>query len=70
MGASNCAEEAQDMIARVLQRDDPFEQAQILDDINGELDASNLTDRMADAGYGDATKVTASAVLKRLKSKK
>ncbi|WP_420862906.1 PspA/IM30 family protein [Algirhabdus cladophorae] len=68
--SNSSAEEAQEMIARVLQRDDPFEQAQILDDINGDLDASNLTDRMADAGYGDATRVTASAVLERLKSKK
>jgi len=68
--AGSSAEEAQDMIARVLQRDDPFEQAQILDDINGDLDASNLTDRMAQAGFGDATRVTGSAVLDRLKTKK
>lgn len=67
---NSSAEEAQDLIARVLQRDYPFEQAQIMDDINGDLDASNLTDRMADAGFGDATRVTGSAVLDRLKAKK
>jgi len=70
LSKSNSVEEAQDLIARVLGRDDPFEQAQILDDINGDLDASNLTDRMADAGYGNATKVTGAAVLDRLKPKK
>ena len=62
------ADEAQDLIDRVIGKDDPLEQAQILADINAGLDHSGLEDRMADAGYGPSTKVTGKDVLARLKS--
>ena len=61
------ADEAQDLIDRVVGKDDPLEQAQILADINAGLNHSGLEDRMAEAGFGPATKVTASDVLRRLK---
>jgi len=63
-------EEAEELIARVLGRDDPFERSEILADINRDLDGGNLTDRMADAGFGSATRATADDVLARLKSSK
>ena len=63
-------EEAEELIARVLGRDDPFERSQIVAEINRDLNHGSLTDRMADAGYGDATRATAQDVLNRLKSKK
>ena len=63
------AEEAEELIARVLGRDDPFEQSQILQDIDADLDHSNIADRLADEGFGKPTKVTASDVLARLKTK-
>lgn len=62
------ANEAQELIDRVLGQDDPFEQGQILDEIDGDLNHNNLDDRMAAEGYGDATKSTAADVLARLKS--
>ena len=62
------ADEAQDLIDRVIGKDDPLEQAQILADINAGLDHSGLEDRMADAGFGPSTKVTGKDVLARLKS--
>ncbi|WP_299727769.1 PspA/IM30 family protein [uncultured Tateyamaria sp.] len=62
----SAADEAQDLINRVMGKDDPLEQAQILADINAGLDHSNLEDRMAGAGFGNATKVTAREVLDRL----
>lgn len=68
-GASS-VEEAEELIARVLGKDDPFEQSEILSDINRSLDHSSLGDRMADAGYGSSTRVTASDVLGRLKTSK
>lgn len=66
---SSATEEAEELIARVLGRDDPFEQSQIMADINNDLSHGSLTDRMSDAGFGDPTRATAQDVLSRLKSK-
>lgn len=62
--------EAEELIARVLGRDDPFEHSEILAEINHDLDGGSITDRMADAGFGAATRSTADDVLARLKSSK
>ena len=68
-GQSSVAE-AEELIARVLGRDDPFEHSEILAEINHDLDGGSITDRMADAGFGTATRSTADGVLARLKSSK
>lgn len=64
---TSAADEAEDLIARVVGGDDPFEQSQILAGIEADLNHSNLDDRMAAQGFGPATKVTAQQVLERLK---
>lgn len=61
-------EEAEELIARVLNRDDPFEQTQILREIDEGLDRSDMTERLSDAGYGDPLKSTAADVLQRLRA--
>ncbi|MCG7493349.1 PspA/IM30 family protein [Thalassobius sp. Cn5-15] len=61
-------EEAEALIAQVLGADDPFEQAQILDDIDSGLKPDSALNTLADAGYGAAQQVTAAAVLARLKT--
>jgi len=61
-------EEAEELIASVLGRDDPFEHSQILSEIDADLTHHTLEDRMADAGFGPATRSTADAVLARLKA--
>jgi len=61
--------EAEELIGRVLGRDDPFEQTQILADIDESLSHDGVTNRLADAGYGHATRSTADDVLARLKTK-
>jgi phage shock protein A len=66
----NSTQEAEDLIARVLGRDDPFERTEILADINHELQGDNITNRMADAGFGATTRTTDDDVLARLKSAK
>lgn len=63
-------EEAEELIARVIGKDDPFERSEILADINRDLNHDTITDRMADAGFGAATRSTADDVLARLKSSK
>ncbi|WP_333715036.1 PspA/IM30 family protein [Yoonia sp.] len=63
-------EEAEELIARVLGRDDPFERSEIMADINRDLTGGSIADRMAEAGFGPATRATAEGVLARLKSSK
>ena len=67
LGGSSAMDEAEELIANVVNKDDPFEQGQILAEIDRGLDHSTLDARMADAGFGPKGKVTASDVLARLK---
>ncbi|MDF1668283.1 MAG: PspA/IM30 family protein [Roseovarius sp.] len=64
---TSAADEAEELIARVIGRDDPFEQSEILSSIENDLSHTTLEDRMAANGFGPATKVTAQQVLDRLK---
>lgn len=68
--SGSSVQEAEELIAQVMGREDPFEQAEILTDIDRSLSHDTLSDRMSDAGYGDATRTTGADVLKRLKAKK
>lgn len=68
--ATSSVEEAEELITRVLGKDDPFERAEILSEINADLDHTGLTDRMADAGLGASTRATGKDVLARLKANK
>ena len=61
-------EEAEELIARVLHRDDPFEQGEILREIDEGLSGAGVAQRMAEAGFGPATRVTAAEVMQRLRS--
>ncbi|MEL6573127.1 MAG: PspA/IM30 family protein [Pseudomonadota bacterium] len=63
-------EEAEELIASVIGKDDPFEHSQIMAEINADLTHDTLEDRMADAGFGPATRSTAKDVLNRLKTSK
>lgn len=64
---TSAADEAEELIARVVGRDDPFEQSQILAGIEADLSHDSLDARMEAQGFGPATKVTAEQVLDRLK---
>lgn len=68
VGGQAAIDEAEELVARVLGQDDPGEQADILADINRQLNRSDVADRMADAGIGDPTRSTAADVLARLKT--
>ncbi len=60
--------EAEEMLARIKAGSDPFEEAGILDEIDGELRHEAIRDRLADAGHGPAARVRARDVLERLKT--
>lgn len=68
LGGKSPMAEAEDLIAEVLNRDDPYEQGEILDEIDRGLNREDLSARMAAEGFGKPVKVTAAEVLARLKS--
>lgn len=67
LGGTTALDDAEALIAQVLQKDDPFEQSEILRDIDSDLDHSGLAQRLAEHGFGPADHSTAAAVLARLK---
>ncbi len=60
--------EAEELIAGVLGRDDPFEQSQILAEIDRGLNRTDVADRLAEQGFGKPVKTTAADVLARLRA--
>ena len=66
---TSSADEAESLIAKVLDQDDPGEQAEILSEIEADLNHDGLADRMAAQGFGPATRSTGADVLARLKNK-
>lgn len=65
--ATSAMAEAEDLIAGVMQRDDPFERSEILAEIDAGLNHDSIADRMAAQGLGPSTKTTAADVLARFK---
>lgn len=61
--------EAEALINRVMSAEDPFEQSEILKDIEAGLSHGTVADDLADAGFGAPTRSTAADVLARLTPK-
>lgn len=68
LGATTSFAEAEDLISRVMQEDDPFEMAEIMESIDANLSGANIEQRMHDAGFGKSNKTSGADVLARLKS--
>ncbi|MGB3244618.1 MAG: PspA/IM30 family protein [Sulfitobacter sp.] len=66
LGGDSPMDEADALIKRVLGQDDPFEQGEILAEIDRGLDHADIGDRMADAGFGTHGRATAADVMARL----
>lgn len=64
----SAADEAEALIRRVVDQDDPFEQSQILSDIDRGLNGRDIASTLESEGFGPATKTTARTVLDRLQS--
>ena len=60
--------EAEELIASVLGRDDPYEQSEILAAIDRGLTRENVAEKLAEHGFGPAIKTTPADVLARLKA--
>jgi phage shock protein A len=63
---TSSVEEAEALIARVLNRDDPFEASRILQEIDKGLNHDTLEERLSDQGFGPALKVTRAEILARI----
>ena len=61
-------DEAEALIRRVAEQDDPLEQADIVEEIDQSLTHRTTEDRLAAAGFGPQTKVRAEDVLARLRT--
>ena len=68
IGSSSAIRDAEVLIGRVLNQEDPLEQSDVLEEIDAGLDGKSVRDRLAEAGYGDRLKVSADEVLARLKA--
>lgn len=60
--------EAEKLIERVTNQDDPLEQSDALDEIEAGLSHKTTEDRLAAAGFGPKTRTSAEDVLARLRS--
>lgn len=60
--------QAEELVERILNQCDPFEEDEILTEIDNRLDGTATQDRLAQAGYGSRTKLTAADIMARLKS--
>lgn len=69
LAGTTAADEAEALIKRVTDADDPFEQNQILREIDANLNHANVTETLSDAGFGPAMRSTQSEVLMRLRAK-
>lgn len=68
LAGTSAADEAETLIRRVTEADDPFEQGQILRDIDRGLSGDGIAETLEREGFGPATSSTGAAVLARLKS--
>jgi phage shock protein A len=65
-GGESAMDEAENLIARVMEQDDPFEQNEILRQIDNGLQNQDVADRLSEAGFGRSSKTTAADILGRL----
>lgn len=68
LAGSSPLAEAEDLIAGVLGREDVYEQAEILTEIDRNLTRHDVADRLAAQGFGRPMKTTAADVLSRLQA--
>ena len=69
IGKGTNIRDAEDLIKRIKEREDPVELTEVLDEIDQELDHTNAADRLAANGFGGNPKTSADDVLARLTKK-
>ncbi|MEO1749073.1 MAG: PspA/IM30 family protein [Pseudomonadota bacterium] len=69
IGSGTNIRDAEALIKRIKERDDPVEMTEVLDEIDQDLDHTNAADKLAANGFGDSLKTSADDVLARLSKK-
>lgn len=67
LGSTAAVREAEELIARVMNRSDPLAESEVLDEIDDGLSNTAIRDRLGAAGFGTKSKVDAAEVLARLR---
>ena len=67
LGSTAAVREAEELIARVMNRTDPLAESEVLDEIDDGLSTNAIRDRLGAAGFGTKSKVDAAEVLARLR---
>ena len=62
IGSGTNIRDAEALIKRIKERDDPVEMTEVLDEIDQDLDHTNAADRLAANGFGDSPKTNADDV--------
>lgn len=69
LSSSNAMHEAERLIQRVTEQDDPLDHAEALDEVERSLTHRTTEERLAAAGHGPAMRTSAEDVLARLRTK-
>ena len=67
LNTTSAIKEGEALLARVLNGTDPVEEMEVFEQLDAELSGEDVVNRLADAGYGEKTRVDAEDVLARLK---
>ena len=68
ISANSAIREGEAVLKRLLASEDQIEEIEALEEIEADLSGKNVIDRLADAGFGKATKVRAEDVLARFRN--
>ena len=66
---STSFKEAEELIGKVMAQDDPFAQSEVMEQIDEELDHSNIDQKLAAAGCGKPIGVNSADILEKLSKK-
>lgn len=69
IGSVDSFADAERLIGKVMTEEDPYVQAEIMEEIDADLNGQSIETRLHDAGMGSSGKTSAADVLARLKSK-
>ncbi len=66
LNGSAAIAEGEKLLARILERSDPIEEIEIFERMDAELSGAEIVNRLADAGFGEPTRIQADDILIRL----
>ncbi|MEL7490253.1 MAG: PspA/IM30 family protein [Pseudomonadota bacterium] len=68
IAANSAIREGEAVLKRLLASEDPIEEIEALEELEADMSGETIIDRLADAGFGEATKVRAEDILARFRN--